>query len=102
MATPRTMQKKRYNDEHYDTITFTVPKGAKDAFKRRLSEKGESMGGALKRYVLASIKTESAKGRPGCEECKVLRLDLAIATGEYGNSRKKIAVLVSEIERLQK
>ena len=102
MATPRTMQKKRYNDEHYDTITFTVPKGAKDAFKSRMSEKDESMNNNLKRYVLAYISTKPNDAMYGCKKCENFHIVKMLIEAENIKYRKDIELLLSEKKELQK
>ena len=39
----RTDYKNKFNDEHYERINFSVPKGMKEVIKNLASDKGMSM-----------------------------------------------------------
>lgn len=51
--------KNRYNAKAYDFINLAVPKGTKELFNAKCKENGETMNGALNKFIKQYIGMES-------------------------------------------
>lgn len=56
MPTARTKANRKFNEQAYDRISVTVPKGKKQAIEAHAKGKGESVNGLINALLRADMK----------------------------------------------